>query len=104
VQAVEEKLAQITTREEKYEAKLEELEGQLRHDGIRLDPGHPAVKRTAGAGGVDPDGVIRDLKERNPDVPAYAFEDGINDYENDWNGLPDDIANREPGDRTGEYR
>lgn len=97
--AVEEKLSALTTAEDKYETKLEELEGLLRHDGQRVDPSHPAVERAAATGGVEPEGVIRDLQDRNPDVPDYAFEDGVNDFENEWNGLPDAVADRDVGER-----
>ena len=104
IQAVDEKLGSITEREDKYEAKLEELESQLRRDGIRMYPGTPKVERAAATGGVEPEGVIKELKERNPDVPDYAFEDGLHDYDHDWNGVAEADAGLEPADREARYR
>lgn len=100
IAGVDEKLATITTREDKYEAKLEELEAKLRHDGTRLDPDHAAVRRAAETGGVEPEGVVATLKQRNPDVPPYAFEDGLHDRQT-WTGLTSDQADLAPEDRTG---
>jgi len=91
IESINQELDNITTREDKYEAKIEELEAKLRKDGMRLDPEHPAVKRAAKTGGVEVEGVIETLKERNPDVPVYAFQDGLHD-QHTWDGLPDSIA------------
>lgn len=100
INAIDEKLASVTTREDKYEAKLEELDAMLRQDGTRLDPDHAAVKRAAKTAGVESEGVVETLKERNPDVPTYAFEDGLHDR-NTWDGLEPDAATLPVSDRTG---
>jgi len=91
VASIDEKLSTITTREDKYEAKIEALEASLRHDGMRCDPGNGAVQRAASTGGVEPAGVVKTLKERNPDVPAYAFEDALHDRET-WDGFVEERA------------
>lgn len=91
IDGIDSKINNLTTREDKFEAKLEELEAILRVDGCRLDPEHPAVKRAAKTGGMEVEGVMETLKERNPDVPSYAFQDGLKDRES-WNGLPDSQA------------
>ncbi|EMA42678.1 hypothetical protein [Halococcus saccharolyticus] len=104
VQAVDEKLGSITEREDKYDAKLEELESQLRRDGMRLDVENPKVGRAAATGGVEPEGVIRELKDRNPDVPDYAFEDGLHDHEHDWTGVLDEDLGQDPDEREARYR
>lgn len=100
IDGVDDKLADITTREDKYEAKIEELEAMLRQDGVRLDPNNGAVQRAAKTGGVEPEGVVETLKERNPDVPEYAFRDGLHDAET-WNGLPNELATLAVEDREG---
>lgn len=97
---VDEKLSSLTSREDKYEAKIEELEAMLRQDGTRLDPDHAAVKRAAETGGVEPEGVVETLKERNPDVPTYAFEDGLHDRHT-WDGLDPDTATLPVSERQG---
>lgn len=97
---VDDKLSNITTREDKFEAKLEELEAKLRQDGMRLDPEHGAVKRAAQTGGIEPEGVVETLKDRNPDVPEYAFTDGLNDR-HEWTGLPSDRATLAVEERDG---
>jgi len=98
VAGINDKMSNLTTREDKYEAKLESLEQRLRSEGSRLDPKHPAVKEAANTGGVEPAGVIQTLKQRNPDVPVYAFQDALRDRET-WNGLDDDIAGLPVGER-----
>lgn len=100
INGIDEKLSTITTREDKYEAKIEELEALLRQDGVRLDPEHGAVRRAAETGGVEPEGVVKTLKERNPDVPAYAFQDGLHDRRT-WDGLAPEIATLPVEDREG---
>ena len=72
----------------------------LRQDGTRLDPEHAAVKRAAETGGVEPEGVVETLKERNPDVPTYAFKDGLHDR-NTWDGLDDETATLPVDERKG---
>lgn len=103
IQAIDEKLAGLTTREEKYEAKLEELESRLREDGVRVDIDHPAVGRAAATGSVEKEGVIKTLKERNPDVPDYAFEDGLHD-QHDWGGVDDEGIGKDVDEREEIYR
>lgn len=98
VSAIDDKLSNVTTREDKFEAKLEELEAKLRVDGMRLDPNHPAVARAAQTGGMEPEGVVETLKDRNPDVPVYAYEDGLYD-QHSWDGLPDSQATLEVSER-----
>ena len=100
INGVDDKLSSLTSREDKFEAKIEELEAMLRQDGTRLDPDHAAVKRAAETGGVEPEGVVETLKERNPDVPTYAFEDGLHDR-NTWDGLDSDTATLPVNERTG---
>lgn len=103
IAAIDEKLSNLTTREEKYEAKLEELESQLRRDGVRVDVDQPAVGRAAATGGVEPEGVIKTLKERNPDVPDFAFEDGLYD-QHDWRGVDDEQLGKDVDEREEIYR
>ena len=100
INGVDDKLSTLTSREDKYEAKVEELEAMLRQDGTRLDPEHAAVKRAAETGGVEPEGVVETLKERNPDVPTYAFKDGLHDR-NTWDGLDDETATLPVDERKG---
>jgi len=98
VGGIDDKLQNLTTREEKHEAKLETLENRLRVEGTRLWEDHPAVKEAAAAAGVEPEGVVETLKERNPDVPTYAFQQGLHDR-HDWNGLPDSEADLDVAER-----
>lgn len=93
IDGVEDKLSNLTSREDKFEARIEALETRLRVEGQRLDPDHAAVKDAAAAAGVEPEGVVEKLKERNPDVPTYAFQDGLHDRET-WSGLPENKAHQ----------
>lgn len=98
IDGVDEKLSNVTSREDKYEAKLEELEAKLRVEGQRIDPDHPAVERAAATGGVETDGVIQTLMDRNPDVPEYAFQQHGYDAKS-WDGLPEEQARLAVGER-----
>lgn len=102
--AVDKKVSNLTTREDKFDAKIEELESMLRLDGIRVNPNMPAVKRAADTGGVKTAAVIKTLKERNPDVPGFAFKDGLHDHENEWHGVPESLRDTPPDEREATYR
>jgi chromosome segregation ATPase len=90
IESVQSELSQLSSKEERYESKLEELEDRLRVEGMRLDPGNRHVTRVAKEAQREVEGVIHDLKERNPDVPDFAFEDGLHDHENTWRPIDDD--------------
>ena len=92
------KISNLSTREDRYEAKLESLEHRLRLEGQRLDIDHAAVKEVARSVQKEPDGVIEDLKQRNPDIPVYAFQDGLLDRKR-WDGLPEEQAQLPVGER-----
>lgn len=81
----EKKISNLSSKEDKYEAKLEGLESRLLDEATRLWTDHPAVKDAAVTGEVDPEAVVEDLKERNPEVPDYAFQQGLHDT-HDWHG------------------
>lgn len=82
---LEERLQGLESRDAKYEGQLEMLEAALA-EGQRIDPGRSDVKRAALTGKTDPRGVIQELMERNPEVPDYAFSDGLHDNKK-WYGF-----------------
>jgi len=82
---VEERVDGMERREDKYEASLEMLEESLR-SGSRLFEEHGQVVKAAKIGGVDASAVLDELKERNPEVPEYAFEDMLHSN-HDWDGV-----------------
>ncbi|ADJ16809.1 hypothetical protein HacjB3_19333 (plasmid) [Halalkalicoccus jeotgali B3] len=74
---IERKLDDLTTQEDRYEAKLESLEYNIRIEGRNLFADHGQVESIAAEAGKSPEGVIKDLKHRNPDVPDEAFLSGL---------------------------
>lgn len=82
---LEEKLSEFVEDEQKYIGHLESLESQL-YEGANVDSGHGGVERAANTGKCDPEDVIGDLKERNPEIPDYAFEKALHSDE-EWNGI-----------------
>jgi len=72
ISRVEERLDTLMDQSGEYEGFLNSIEQDL-HDGKRFDPQHGKIERAAGIGGMSPQDVINDLKERNPDVPEEAF-------------------------------
>lgn len=89
---LEERMTEMTDQEERYEGHLESLEGQVK-DGMHLWPDHGGVKRAASTHeGKTPADVLADLRERNPEIPARAFEPAI-DSDEPWDGVTDDSDN-----------
>lgn len=82
---LEEKLSKHTSRQQKYEGHLESLETLL-YDGVHVDEEHPGVEKAANAAQVSPSDVIDDLRERNPQIPDYAYLP-INEADRRWNGF-----------------
>lgn len=82
---LEEKLSTHRSRQDKYEAHIESLE-QLLYDGTHVWPGHPIVEKAAQAANRDPEDVVEDLQDRNPQIPEYAFEDAMH-ADRTWNGI-----------------
>lgn len=76
IQGIDEELEGLSAKEDRYEAKLENLEYDIRIDGTRLWSDHPKVTNVAAEIGKTGEGVIKDLKHRNPDVPDHAFKPG----------------------------
>lgn len=76
IQGINEELEGLSAKEDRYEAKLENLEYDIRIEGTRLWADHPKVTNVAAEVGKTGQGVIKDLKHRNPDVPDQAFQSG----------------------------
>lgn len=105
INGVQNSLNQLSTEEDRYEAKLEELEYRLRDEGTRLWPTNGNVARVAKEAGKEPEGVVQDLKERNPDVPDIAFEEGkLYSNEPSWNGVDEEDIELDVEDREERYR
>lgn len=82
---LEEKLSEHTSREQKYEGHLDQLEAQLL-DGSHIPKSYNGVVQAAKEGEKEPEDVIDELKERNPQVPEYAFEE-IQHAQYRWSGV-----------------
>lgn len=109
IQTAEREVSQLTEVEERYEAKIEMLEQRLRdpdNEYFHLLPDLRAVRRIAEETGREPEGVVADIRDRNPDVPEYAFEEPPTAYDHDpihnprWNGFnSEEEINRPVGER-----
>lgn len=105
IDGIQDDISQLSSEEERYESKLEELEYRVREDGTRLDPNNGHVERVANEAQREPEAVVNDLKERNPDVPDYAFEEGdLYGKNKPWNGVPEENIDLAVDDRTAKYR
>lgn len=82
---LEEKLSEFTDDEQKYIGHLESLESRL-YDGSNITPGDGGVESASNVGKCDPEEVIEDLKERNPEIPEYAFEE-VRHTDEEWAGV-----------------
>lgn len=105
ISGLQDDVSQLSSEEERYESKLEELEYRVREDGTRLWPENTHVERVAKASQREPEAVVHDLKQRNPDVPDYAFEEGdLYRTEQSWSGVPDEDINLSVEDREARHR
>lgn len=105
INGIQDDISQLSSEEERYESKLEELEYRLRDDGIRMWPSNRHVERIAKEAQREPEAVIHDLKERNPDVPDYAFEQGdLHRQDQQWNGVPEEDIDLPVDEREPRYR
>lgn len=73
ISELEGRLSEIDDIEGEYKGALQVIEHMLR-EGARAPPDHVQIKRAAEIKRCDPDQVIQDLKERNPNVPERAFQ------------------------------
>lgn len=105
IDGIQDDISQLSSEEERYESKLEELEYRVREDGTRLYPGNGHVERIAKEAKREPEAVVNDLKERNPDIPDYAFEQGDLHRQNQrWNGVPEEDIDLPVDEREARYR
>jgi len=84
---IEKKVDKQAKQQQKHEGQIEMLEGELRA-GQNLDEGDGRVKRAADSGRMKPEHVIEKLRNRNPEVPDYAFETNIPSQKK-WDGVRD---------------
>lgn len=82
---IEEQLDNLERREDKYETSLEMLEESL-YDGQRIFEEHGQVQKAAKLGEKEPEDVIAELKERNPEIPDHAFKQKLQSPE-PWDGI-----------------
>lgn len=63
------------TTEDKFDGALWQIEQDFRAGELgHLDTGHTKIKNLAERFGRSPEAVVSELRDRNPDVPDYAFE------------------------------
>lgn len=82
---LEERRRAASDREEEYEDMLARIEQDVR-DGMAVFPGHGTIQSAAETRGKAPQGVIEDLRERNPDLPDRAFRDQMH-VDECWEGV-----------------
>jgi septal ring factor EnvC (AmiA/AmiB activator) len=80
---LERTLATLNDVEGEYSGALQVIEDII-NVGARVDPEHVQVTRAAALKKVQPEEVINDLQERNPDLPTEAFRFAENDEAADW--------------------
>ena len=86
--ALRERVEHAADRREKFEARMDELETNLR-DGMNVFPDHSLVESTASVSDLTPSEVIGLLRERNPDVPDHAFVK-VTESSHAWRGVSDE--------------
>jgi len=74
IERAEERLESLRDKEGEYEGALSAIEAEMRDEDISVFPSHGRVTSAAEVGGCDPEKVIADLKERNPELPDERFQ------------------------------
>lgn len=87
---IEDSLSSLSSKDDKFEGMLEMLE-ELLYDGTRMFPDNGKVQKAAAMGGLEPEGVIKKLKERNPGVPDHAFKSKMH-TSRQWRGIAEEDA------------
>jgi len=90
---IEDSLSSLSSKEDKFEGMLEMLE-ELLYDGVHMWPDNGKVQKAAAIGGIEPEGVIKKLKDRNPNIPEYAFKSKLK-ASKEWRGMAEDEARGE---------
>jgi DNA repair exonuclease SbcCD ATPase subunit len=84
VSRLEAMVEKTEAQEDQYDDLLESLESEL-YDGANITESRGKVQEAANMKGIDTAEVILELKERNPDVPDYAFKPP-RETDEDWFG------------------
>lgn len=74
IERLESKLDSLMEQEGQYDGFLQSIEEQMHAEEMRVFPEHAQVKKAAGVGGISPEEVVADLRERNPSLPDQQFE------------------------------
>lgn len=90
---IEDQISSLSSQEDKFEGMLEMLE-ELLYDGVRMWPDNGKVQKAAAMGSLEPEGVIKKLKERNPSIPGHAFESKMK-ARKEWRGISEDETREE---------
>lgn len=77
----------VKEQQEEFESLLVELEDLLRQ-GNHVFVGHGQVKDAAKLDNSEPEDIIDLLKQRNPEIPDYAFE-SVAEADRRWWGIDD---------------
>jgi len=88
IERVEDKLDTLRDIESEYNGALEMLESRL-HEGERIYPEDDGVERAAIVDDKSKSDVIADLKQRNPDVPGFAFSVASPHEATNWQNVED---------------
>lgn len=91
IEVLRERRGNYESEAEKLEGRIEGIESSLRHDGMNIFEGSSSVEQIANEYPVTPEDVINRLKDRNPDVPPWAFSNPMEErFIEDWNGFEDE--------------
>lgn len=82
---LEEQVEESRAIEQEYETILETLEAEVR-DGAHITTKRTSVKNAAEIKGCEPEAVVQELKDRNPEIPDCAFKPP-RESDEDWFGL-----------------
>lgn len=108
---IETELELLREKREKYESESDRLEGRI--EGVEADlrrgtnifVGNPIVDDIADEYDVSSEEVVDRLKERNPDVPPWAFSNPMEErFIDDWTGFAEESKASLPVDERSRHR
>lgn len=91
----------VKTKEEQFDGALWSFEQSFRSGDIgHIDENHPRVESFADEFGRDAEEIVQTLRDRNPDIPAYAFKP-FQTAQYKFGGVSDDSINTPVESRGG---
>lgn len=77
IERAEQKLDRLRDMETEYEGRLKAIEDEMHEKSMKVWPTHGKIQRLAEEYDREPEEIVSQLKERNPNLPNHQFTEGV---------------------------